>query len=117
MSDQKGSRRTLSTGTSGFGLPNIEKIISSRQVTLKSTVIFSFRLIRCNLSPSYVFHLYIICIENSVTRFGDIPPLWQKLKNIWQYIKGLFGFGQSFQLTLAQFLCFWANLYCFNGQT
>ena len=23
---------------------------------------------------------------NSVTRFGEVPPLWQIFKNLWQYI-------------------------------
>ena len=48
--------------------------------------------------------------ETSLTRFGEIPPLWQIFKNIWQYNFSLFGFEQSFQLTLAQFVCCWANL-------
>ena len=34
----------------------------------------------------------------SVTRFCEIPPLGEIFKNLWQYILGLFGFGQSFQL-------------------
>ena len=55
------------------------------------------------LSPLFV---------RSVTRFGKNPPLWQIFKNIWHYISGLFGFGQSFELTLAQFVCFWANFHC-----
>ena len=52
----------------------------------------------------------------SVTRFCEIPPLWEIFNNLWQYILGLFGFGQSSQL-------FWHNLYAFlaiffalNGQ-
>ena len=45
----------------------------------------------------------------SVTRFGEIPPLWQIFKNLWQYILGLFGFVQKFQLTLVQFVCYWAH--------
>ena len=44
-----------------------------------------------------------------MTRFGEIPPLWQIIKNLWQFIYGLFGFGQSFQLTLAQFVSYWAH--------
>ena len=48
----------------------------------------------------------------SVTRFAEIQPLWQVVKNLWQYILGLFGFGQSFQLTLAQFVCYWAHFHC-----
>ena len=42
--------------------------------------------------------------STSVTRIGEISPLWKiflKMANIC----GLFGFGQSFQLTLAHFHC------------
>ena len=46
-----------------------------------------------------------IRLTASVSKFGEIPPLLQ-------YIKGLFGFGQSFYLTLVQFECFWANFHC-----
>ena len=52
--------------------------------------------------------------EGSVTRFGEIPPLWQLFKSLWQYISGLFGFGQSFQIPLAQFVCLWTNFNCFK---
>ena len=42
---------------------------------------------------------------------GEISPLWQIFKHLWQYIV-FFGFGESFQLTLAQFVCHWANFNC-----
>ena len=45
-----------------------------------------------------------------VTRFGKIPPLW----HIWPTISGLFGFGQSFQLTLTQFECYRAHFHCWK---
>ena len=48
---------------------------------------------------------------SSVTRFGKIPPLWPIFKNLWQYIESLFGFGQSFLLSLVQFVCFWAHFH------
>ena len=47
----------------------------------------------------------------SVTKIGKIPPLWKIFKNLWQ---GLFGFGQTFQLTLAQFVCGWAHFHCWK---
>ena len=40
----------------------------------------------------------------SVTRFGEIPPLWPIIKNLWQHISGLFSYGQSFN-------SLWHNLY------
>ena len=36
-------------------------------------------------------------------------------KSLAIYLRS-FGFGQSFQLTLAQFVCFWANFIAVNGQ-
>ena len=32
---------------------------------------------------------------DSVTRFGEIRPLFHIFKNFWKYIKGLFGFGHN----------------------
>ena len=55
-----------------------------------------------------------LCLGNniiSVTRFDEILPLWQKLRNIWQYFKGLFGIWQICETTLEQFLFFWANYF------
>ena len=52
----------------------------------------------------------------SVTRFGEISPLWHHfkkylakfrhfgiiLKNIWQFLEGLFSVRQNFDLTFAK---------------
>ena len=35
---------------------------------------------------------------NSVTRFGDISPLWQNFKSLWQLWSGLFSVRQNFEL-------------------
>ena len=59
----------------------------------------------------YYTHAPRLRVVASVTRFGKIPPLWQIFKIIWQYIY-LFGFGQSLELTLAQFVCYGANFHC-----
>ena len=48
----------------------------------------------------------------SVTRFGEISPLKQKFRTLWQYFKGLFGIGQSCEPTVGQFVFFWANFHC-----
>ena len=66
-----------------------------------------------------LYSLHLLPLKSSmdsVTRFGEIPPLWQIIKNLWPHIQGLFGFGQSFQLTLSQFVCFWANFNCCKWQ-
>ena len=39
----------------------------------------------------------------SVTRFGDILPLWKNLASQWQYFEALFSFRQISQPTLANF--------------
>ena len=36
---------------------------------------------------------------------GQYDQIWQKIRYIWQYFKGLFGTGQSCQPTLVQFVC------------
>ena len=40
---------------------------------------------------------------SSVTRFGEISPLWQNFLLFWQNLDGSFCIWQSFELTLAIF--------------
>ena len=35
-----------------------------------------------------------------MTRFDEILPHWQVIKNLWQFIYGLFGFGAEFSIHL-----------------
>ena len=44
----------------------------------------------------------------SVTRFGEILPLWHKLKCLWQFFEGLFSIWQKLPLTLVNFVYNWA---------
>ena len=44
----------------------------------------------------------------SVTKFGEISPLWQHFMNLCQMFVGLFIVLQMFEPTLAKLLCFWA---------
>ena len=46
-----------------------------------------------------------------MTRFGEISSLWQKIRNIWQHLKGLFDIWQSCELTLGLFVCFWTKFH------
>ena len=41
--------------------------------------------------------------KNSVTRFGEILPLWQNFKNIGPFFDGLFCIGQNFEPIWANF--------------
>ena len=47
----------------------------------------------------------------SVTRFGEILPIKQKFRNLWQHFKGLFDIWQSCEPTLGLFVCFWAKFH------
>ena len=48
----------------------------------------------------------------SVTRFGEISPLWQYFKSLGQFCTGLFRVKQNFEPTLANLLCSLANFGC-----
>ena len=50
-------------------------------------------------------------IKISVTRFGEIPPLWQNLKTLRQFFEGLFSVGQNFKPTLANLVYYLAILH------
>ena len=49
---------------------------------------------------------------SSVTRFGEIPPLWQKIKSLWKLFIGLFSIWHYFWHSLAILIChcFWLNI-------
>ena len=47
----------------------------------------------------------------SVTRFGEISPIWQNELRLWQNFDGLISNWQIFESTLAKFLCNWANFH------
>ena len=51
-------------------------------------------------------------IVASVTRFGEISPLWQSFKRLWQFVKGLFRIWEKFAPTLTNFLLFCAKFQC-----
>ena len=43
--------------------------------------------------------------------FGELLPLWQHFKNIWQLFEGLISIWQTFEPTLENSVYFWANLH------
>ena len=52
-------------------------------------------------------------VTTSVTRLGEISALWQNLKVVGQLLKALFTIWHlGFEPTLANILCYWANLNC-----
>ena len=57
------------------------------------------------------------CRENnkiSVTRFGEISPIWQNFKTIWQLVEGSISVWQTFEAIWENSMCFRANLRCFK---
>ena len=50
--------------------------------------------------------------KSSVTRFGEIPPLWQNFKTLGQFFECLVSVGQNFETTLAHILFSLANFHC-----
>ena len=51
-------------------------------------------------------------ILSSVTRFGKISPLWQKITSLWQILSGLFLFWQNAEPPLADLWHYWTNFPC-----
>ena len=43
----------------------------------------------------------------SVTRSGEISPLWHNFQSLGQIFKGSFSIWQNFDPTLAKMLCYW----------
>ena len=58
-----------------------------------------------------------VLVSDSVTRSGEIPPLWQKFKTLWQFFVGLVIVGQNFKPTLANLSYYKENFhYLFYSQ-
>ena len=51
-------------------------------------------------------------IACSVTRFGEILPLWQKFTSLWQFFGGLFLIWPNAEPILANLWHNWANNHC-----
>ena len=47
--------------------------------------------------------------RDSVTRFGEISPLWQNFNSLWVFLASLFSFRQNIEPNLG-------NIFCFFGQ-
>ena len=54
-------------------------------------------------------------IRHSVTRFGEISPLLQKLISLVQYLEVLFVIKSNFEPVLANFKCYWAHFNSCKG--
>ena len=52
-----------------------------------------------------------------MTRFGEISPLWQKLRNVWQYLKVYLVFGKVVKPLWDNFYSSGKNIFIVvNGQ-
>ena len=58
----------------------------------------------------------IITWKSSVTRFGEMTPLWQIFKALWQNFDGLVSVEQNFEPHLANLFTMWQILIVLNGQ-
>ena len=54
----------------------------------------------------------LLQLSGSVTKFGEISPLRQNFKRLWEKLKGLFSIWLNSEHTLANSLCYWANFQC-----
>ena len=50
---------------------------------------------------------------SSVTRYGNISPIWQSFKSIWCIFLGMSSILQNFDHTLVKKLCYWPNFHRF----
>ena len=50
----------------------------------------------------------------SVTRFGEISPIWQYSESLLAISKSLNKYYAKFDIIFDKFLCFWANFHCYK---
>ena len=48
----------------------------------------------------------------SMTRFGEISPIWYDFKSLGHLFGGLFSFWQNVDPTEAKMFCHWASIHC-----
>ena len=60
-------------------------------------------------------HAYWLALT-SVTRFGEMSPLWQNLQRFWQFCMSLFSLWHNFKHTMTNFRCRWANCHWHEGK-
>ena len=65
---------------------------------VRSSVSFAY-----GIKKNVLFWIFFLAF--SVTRFGEISPLWQK------FSESLFSICQNFEHTMATFECSWINSY------
>ena len=57
---------------------------------------------------------YTLSPSHSVTRLGEISPLWQKIPSLWQIFVSLFPMWQNAKPTLANLYHYWAHFHCYK---
>ena len=75
------------------------------------------------------FHLYVlkklekleICrtvmlppMVRSMTRFGEISPIWQYSTSLWEISKSLNWYLAELHVIFGKLICFWANVHCYK---
>ena len=71
----------------------------------------NFQALTVKKAFSRIVTCHNLMVSSSVTRFGEILPLWHNFKSLGQIFEGLFSIWQSFNLTLAKMLCYWASFH------
>ena len=72
-------------------LPNVNAGILKKVVVVLK-ILISFALSLWNQASAVLGHFSLVIFkrESSVTRFGEILPLWKDFKTVWQSLKSLF---------------------------
>ena len=72
--------------------------------------------IKLDTRLSKIFRIQNDVHEFSATRFGKFLPLWQKFKNIWLFLDGLFSVRQYFEPFRQNFTTIGQIFIIVNGQ-
>ena len=55
---------------------------------------------------------YLLSPPTSMTRFGEISPLWQKFTILWAMFGMVYLVFDKLLYLHLQFLCYWSNFHC-----
>ena len=84
-------------------LPHTESVFCGKTLNLE---------IQNKLCQSFIYPSPYILLQISVTRFGEISPIWQNFTSLWQIFNSLFLIWQNDGPSLANLEHCLANFHC-----
>ena len=98
----------------GLALKSSKMEHQASAISLMRVRLFLLLCVFLSALTAYILQHLPTYLPTSVTRFGEILPLWQKFTSLWQIFDGLFLIWHSAELTMANLWHYWANFHSYK---